>query len=146
MPVPRSMEEMAAEQARIRRQMESLQKDFEALQGSMGSLEGLEDDMKDLERQYQQGALSPEAEAKQKKILDKLLEAKESLRERKLDPERESKTGKQLPPQEPSASRPVEDEWEKQLRGLLENHEADLSPEDRQILERYYLRLAEEEP
>ena len=41
---------------------------------------------------------------------------------------------------------PVEEPWEKQLHGLLESHEADLSPEERQILERYYLHLAEDQP
>jgi hypothetical protein len=145
-PIPRSMEQMAAEQARIRRQLEQVQKEFEALQGSMGSLEGLEDDMKDLERQIEQGALSPEVEQRQKKILDKLLEAQKALRERKLDPERESESAKPAPPAESAPSKPVEDPWEKQLHGLLDDPEADLSPEDRQILERYYLRLAEEEP
>jgi hypothetical protein len=116
------------------------------MQGSMGSLEGLEDDMRLLEQEYQQGALSPEVEQKQKKILDKLLEAKKSLRERKLDPERQSETAKQQQPPPGPVPVPIEEPWERQLHGLLENHEGDLSPEDRQILERYYLQLAEEEP
>lgn len=146
MPIPRSMEQMASEQARIRRELQQLQQEFEALQGSMGSLEGLEDDMKDLERDYKDGALRPEVEEKQKKVLDKLLEAQKSLRERKLDPQRESQTAKPMAPAPPSPSRPVEEPWELQLHGLMEDHEADLSPEDRQVLERYYLRLAEEEP
>jgi uncharacterized protein DUF4175 len=145
-PMPRSMEQMAAEQARIRRQLEQIQKQYEAMQGSMGSLEGLEDDMKDLEKHYQQGALTPEAEQKQKKILDKLLEAQQALRERKIDPERESRSAKAQPPAESAPSKMVEDPWEKQLHGLLDDPEADISPEDRQILERYYLRLAEDQP
>ncbi len=146
MPMPRSMEQMAKEQGRIRRQLQKLQKEFEALQGGMGSLEGLDDEMRELERHLSEGALKPEIAERQEKILDKLLEAERSLRERKLSPERQSKTAKEQAPFQARSPEKPKELWERQLEGLLEDQESELSPEERSILEQFYLRLAQEEP
>jgi hypothetical protein len=87
------MQRLSQEQARIREQVEEIQKDEEQRHQMLGRLDQVQHDMKDVEEILASGQPSGELEEKQNRILSRLLDAQRSVNRRDFEPERESRPG-----------------------------------------------------
>jgi hypothetical protein len=87
---------LADEQARIRQQLEQIQKDEEAKRQMLGRLDQAQQEMKEVEEVLRSGATGGELEQKQQRILSRLLDAQRSLNRRDFDPQRESRPGEDI--------------------------------------------------
>ena len=90
------MRRMAEEQARIREQLEQIQREDETKRELLGRLDKAQDEMRDVEEVLRQGAMSGELEEKQQRILSRLLDAQRSVNRRDFDPQRESRVGEDV--------------------------------------------------
>jgi hypothetical protein len=84
---------LADEQARLRGQLEDIQKQDEARHQLLGRLDQVHHDMQQVEEQLRQGMPGDDLEERQTNILSRLLDAQRSLNRRDFDPQRESRTG-----------------------------------------------------
>ncbi|HYM81365.1 MAG TPA: hypothetical protein VEY91_08125 [Candidatus Limnocylindria bacterium] len=100
------LERMADEQARIRQQLEEVQKTEEARRKLLGRLDQTQREMKEVEEVLRSGAVDGTLEQKQQRILSRLLDAQRSLNRRDFDPQRESRPGEDVarstPPELPA--------------------------------------------
>jgi hypothetical protein len=87
------MRRLADEQARLRGQLEEIQKQDEARHQLLGRLDQVHHDMQQVEEQLRQGMPGEDLEERQTNILSRLLDAQRSLNRRDFDPQRESRTG-----------------------------------------------------
>jgi chromosome segregation ATPase len=96
------LQRLANEQARIREQLEQIQKDEESRHQLLGRLDQTQKEMKDVEEVLRSGATDGELEQKQQRILSRLLDAQRSLNRRDFDPQRESRPGEDIARQSPA--------------------------------------------
>jgi DNA repair exonuclease SbcCD ATPase subunit len=90
------MKRLAEEQARIRAELEQIQKNEQDKQELLGRLDQTQKEMKDVEEVLKNGSADGELEEKQTRILSRLLDAQRSVNRRDYDPERESKPGEDI--------------------------------------------------
>ena len=90
------LERLANEQARIREQLEQVQRDEERNRQLLGRLEQTRREMQEVEEALRQGPTGDDLEQKQQRILSRLLDAQRSTNRRDFDPERESRPGEDL--------------------------------------------------
>jgi hypothetical protein len=95
------LERMAAEQARIRSQLEQVRTEEESKRELLGHLDQTEREMKEAEEIIRQGAIDDELEQKQQRILSRLLDAQRSVNRRDFDPQRESRPGEDVARESP---------------------------------------------
>jgi hypothetical protein len=99
---PQEMQRLASEQARIRQQLEQLQRDDEAENKLLGRLDQAAREMKEVEEALRAGGSSPDLEEKQQRILSRMLDAQRSVHRRDFDPQRESRPGEDIVRRSPS--------------------------------------------
>ena len=97
---------LAEEQARIRAELESMQKDEERNHELLGRLDAARRDMKDVEQSLESGQPGDDLEQKQQRILSRLLDAARSVNRRDFNPERESRPGEDVARVSPGAIPP----------------------------------------
>src|SRR5439155_22603246 len=88
------LQRYAQEQARIREQLEQIQRDDETRHELLGKLDQAKHEMQEVEETLRQGTNAGELEQKQQRILSRLLDAHRSINRRDFDPERESRPGR----------------------------------------------------
>ncbi|HEY2955535.1 MAG TPA: hypothetical protein VGK89_09855 [Candidatus Eisenbacteria bacterium] len=96
------MERLAQEQARIRQQMEELQREDEARKKLLGRLDQAQHEMKEVEEALHDGLADGETMQKQQRILSRMLDAQRSINRRDFDPERESRPGEDVARRSPA--------------------------------------------
>ena len=96
------MERLAQEQARIRQQIEEMQREDETRQKLLGRLDQAQREMKEVEEALREGAVDGETVQKQQRILSRMLDAQRSINRRDFDPERESRPGEDVARRSPS--------------------------------------------
>jgi len=84
---------LADEQARIRSELESIQRDEQSRQQLLGHLDQAHRDMQQAEEQLRDGPPGDDVEQLQTKILSRLLDAQRSINRRDYDPQREAVHG-----------------------------------------------------
>ena len=99
---PQELQRLAAEQARIRQQLEQLQRDDETENKLLGRLDQAAREMKEVEEALRSGGTSPGLEEKQQRILSRMLDAQRSVHRRDFEPQRESRPGEDLARRSPS--------------------------------------------
>lgn len=90
------MERLATEQARIRQQLEQLQRDDESENRLLGRLDQTGREMREVEEALRSGAGLADLEEKQQHILSRMLDAQRSVHRRDFDPEREARPGGEI--------------------------------------------------
>jgi hypothetical protein len=87
------LERLAAEQQRIREQLEQVQRDEREERDLLGRLDQTQREMREVEEALREGRADGDLEAKQQRILSRMLDAQRSINRRDFDPERESRPG-----------------------------------------------------
>ena len=90
---PDQMRRLAEEQARIRAELEEIQRTEQAKQELLGRLDQTQKEMKEVEEVLKNGSADDQLEEKQTRILSRLLDAQRSVNRRDYDPQRESRPG-----------------------------------------------------
>ena len=137
--------QMAAQQEMIRQGLQEMMEQFEETKDLLGDMKALQDDMQGVEELLNQKQLNRPLVERQQEILSRLLDAQRSVRQRDMDPTRESKTGtlaqRRSPPPLPDAllerQRTLEEDV---LRGADDRYPAQY----RSLVEEYFRALARE--
>ncbi|MFI5371125.1 MAG: hypothetical protein ACHQ52_06160 [Candidatus Eisenbacteria bacterium] len=87
------MRRLAEEQARIRQELESVQRDEDRQRQLLGRLDQAQKEMKEVEESLENGQSLDQLEDKQTRILSRLLDAQRSINRRDFEPQRESRPG-----------------------------------------------------
>jgi hypothetical protein len=87
------MRRLADEQARLRAELEDIQRQDESRHQLLGRLDQARRDMQQVEEELRQGTPGADLEERQVNILSRLLDAQRSLNRRDFDPQRESRAG-----------------------------------------------------
>tara|TARA_B100000941_G_scaffold290925_1_gene276329 strand:+ start:208251 stop:211505 length:3255 start_codon:yes stop_codon:yes gene_type:complete len=138
---------MAAEQEMIRQQMKALQ---EKLNGQPdgekigNSLNEIIKEMEESELELVNKQLTQKLIERQKKLVTKMLEAEESMREQKIDPEREGETADNYQRKNPPAYEEYLKARENEIE-LLKTIPIELNPFYKKEVNDYFRRLSEEE-
>lgn len=138
---PEKLAEMAAKQEAIRQQLKEAHEKMKQEGGkALGDMEKVMDDMIQSETELLNRQLTHETMLRQQQILNRLLQADKSVREREYDNKRESKTGRELDkvsPEELSL-----EEYKRRLRQeLLKSNKLEYSNDFIILIEQYYKKL-----
>lgn len=133
---------LADEQARLRQELESIQRDEESKRELLGRLDQTRQDMQRAEEMLRAGQLDDQLEERQTQILSRMLDAQRSLHRREFDPQREARRGEDVARTSPA---PLPDallrENDRVRNGLLKA-DADRYPAQyRALIERYLQKL-----
>jgi hypothetical protein len=131
---------LAQEQARIREQLEQVQRNDEAERKLLGRLDQTQREMKEVEEIMRSGSGDALLEEKQTRILSRLLDAQRSVNRRDFDPERESRPGEDLTRTSPAELPPDLLRETDRLRLDLLKAEADRYPAQYRAFIEAYLR------
>lgn len=88
----KTMEELAAEQKQF---------SSEGKKAGLGSFDKIAEEMKQVQRDMEQGRINPETLERQERILSRLLDATQSVHKRDVEEKREGKTGKEYTRESP---------------------------------------------
>lgn len=133
---------LADEQARLREELESIQRDEESKHELLGRLDQTRQDMQRAEEMLRAGQLDDQLEERQAQILSRMLDAQRSLHRREFDPQREARSGEDVARTSPA---PLPDALLREndrLRNGLLKADADRYPAQyRALIERYLQKL-----
>ena len=136
------MRRLADEQARLKSELEDIQREDEAKHQLLGRLDQAHKDMQEAEEMLRRGDTGPDLEERQTHILSRLLDAQRSINRRDFDPERESRRGEDVAH---AAPEPLPESMLREndrLRLVLMKADADRYPAQyRALIERYLQRL-----
>lgn len=137
----RSLAEMAARQQAIREQLEKARQQMqENGQNGLGDLGKVADDMQESEQDMMNKQLTHETLFRQQQILNRLLQADRSMREREWDKKRESQTGRN--PEQASPEELSLDEMKNKIRQeLLKSNQLEYSNDFIILIEKYFKKL-----
>lgn len=135
---PKELGRMAAEQEMIRQQMKEAQEQLEEEgKPGLGDMKKVEKDMEQTEQEMINNMITQETLLRQQKILNRMLDATKSVRERDMDEERKSTTARELDRQSPAEL--TEKEKQDRLRyELLKSLEAEYNPALKTLIEQYF--------
>ena len=136
-----ALAEMAARQKAIREKlqqaMQQMKENGESVMGDMGKVS---DDMKQSEQDLMEKQLNAETLFRQQQILNRLLQADRSIRERDWDKKRESKSGRELEQADPDAL--SQEELKNRIRQeLLKSNKLEYSNDFIILIEKYFKKL-----
>lgn len=139
------MSQLAARQQALRRELGKLQQAMEqAGEGGGQNLKNITREMENVIRDLRQGHVSRRTLQRQRGIEQRLLDASRSIRKRELSRERESRTGDQTARSSPERLPGDLGNTESLIQSIRDKMKnADLSPEDREEMERYLDKLRE---
>ncbi len=138
---------MAAEQEMIRQQMKALQEKLEGQPNGEkigNSLSDIIKEMEESELELVNKQLTQRLIERQKRLVTKMLEAEESMREQKIDPEREGETADNYQRKNPPAYEEYLKARENEIE-LLKTIPIELNPFYKKEVNDYFRRLSEEE-
>ncbi len=137
------MRRLAEEQARLRSELEDIQREDQAKHQLLGRLDQAQHDMQDVEEELRQGLPpSSDLEERQNRILSRLLDAQRSINRRDFDPQRESRPGEDVARVSPAPLPAAMLRESDRLRLDLMKADADRYPAQyRALIERYLQRL-----
>jgi len=90
-----AMARLAAEQGAVRKSMEELAKEAGNLSEILGSMDKIVEDMKEVEKDFNQQNLNRQTIERQNRILSRMLDSQRSMREREYSQKRKAETGKE---------------------------------------------------
>lgn len=141
MPGGGQLAEMAAKQQAIREKLQQLQQQMEKEgSGTLGDMGKVAEDMDETVKELGNGDLTNETLFRQRQILNRLLQADKSVRERDWDEKRESNTGKNQTRKSPDEL--TEEELKNRIRQeLLKSNKLEYTGDFINLIERYYKKL-----
>ncbi len=144
-----SLGRIAGRQGKAQKTMQELadeQKQFasEGKKAGMGSFDKLAEEMKQVQKDLEQGRIKPETLERQERILSRLLDATRSVHKRDFEKKREAKTGKEYSRESPEEINLRLQEG-KTMRDLLKSIQQGYT-KDYEILIRKYFEALQKEP
>ncbi|MEL6843387.1 MAG: hypothetical protein AAFP02_09240, partial [Bacteroidota bacterium] len=137
------MGEMAARQEAIRKQLQEARDRMKQNgEKGLGDLDKIMQDMKDTETELVNRQLTAETLFRQQQILNRLLQADKSVRERELDNKRESKSGRELDRKSPEQLS-IEEYKNKIRQEMLKSNKLEYSNDFLILIEQYFKKLEE---
>ncbi|RMG26912.1 MAG: hypothetical protein D6730_08140 [Bacteroidetes bacterium] len=138
---PKKLQEMAAQQEAIRKQLKEAHERIKQEGGkALGDMDKITQDMIQSETELINRQLTHETLMRQQQILSRLLQADKSVRERELDDKRESKTAKELERKAPE-DLTLEEYKNKIRQELLKSNKLEYSNDFIILIEQYYKKL-----
>ena len=134
---------LAAEQERLRKAYEEIQKQLEQQQGGQLPGEGIPQKMEETEMDLVNKQITEETIKRQKEIVTRLLEAEDALMERDLDDERKGETAKDYEKEKPRAFEEYFQLKEQEIE-LLRTVPPKLFPYYKKEVTDYFKRLSEQ--
>ncbi len=134
---------LAAQQEAIRKMLEGVKEALKNHPQARGAVEGAQKEMEETERLMRQGKAGRELKERQERIMVRLLEAQQSIRERQQDPRRQAQQAK---PYSPASPPPVKSQaWREKLLKIKQEEELwRLPPLKRRVAEGYLRKLLEQ--
>ena len=135
------LSEMAAQQEAIRQRLQELHEQIRKDGGkALGDMDKVAGDMKQTETELINKQLTHETMIRQQQILSRMLQADKSVRERDLDDQRESKTGRI--DERKSPEQLTAEEYKNKIRQeLLKSNKLEYSSDFIILIEQYYKKL-----
>jgi hypothetical protein len=135
------LSEMAAQQEAIRQQLQELNEQINKDGGkTLGDMDKVAGDMKQSETELINKQLTHETLMRQQQILSRMLQADKSVRERDLDDQRESKSGRV--DERKSPEQLTDEEYKNKIRQeLLKSNKLEYSSDFIILIEQYYKKL-----
>lgn len=137
------MRQAAAQQEAIRQQLQDLMREgggnLDAQTRS--ALQRAVEEMRDAAREMRQGTISRESIPRQQQILQRLLEAEQSVNQRGREERREGRTGEEQDADRPSRLDIDRNPTERLRRDLIRALESGYAPDYQELIKRYFERL-----
>ena len=139
----RRMRQMGEQQEALRRQLQrAIEGGGEGLgPGDRSALQRVEDQMREAAQDLRRGRPDRRIAPRQQQILEKLLEAEESVNQRGREEKREAQTGRDRPDPERAAPPQTERPAERVRRDLIRALESGYSSDYQDLIKRYFERL-----
>lgn len=135
------LQQMAAQQEAIRKQLEEAQQRMNGENGgSMGDMDKVMQDMQESEQDLINKQLTSEMMERQQRILSRLLQAQQSVREQDWDDKRESQTGRNAEQKSPEELS-LEEYRDRIRQELLKSNKLEYSTDFMILIEEYYKKL-----
>ncbi|TAE50998.1 MAG: hypothetical protein EAZ89_10930 [Bacteroidetes bacterium] len=135
------LSQMAAQQEAIRKELEEAKKQMgEQGDKALGDLDKIMQDMKDSETDLINKRLTEETMLRQQQILNRMLQADQSVRQQEMDNERESRTG-QIADRKSPADLSKEELQNRIRQEMLKSNKLDYSSDFIILIEQYFKKL-----
>jgi hypothetical protein len=137
------LQQAAAQQEAIRQQLQELLREgggnLDAQTRS--ALQRAVDEMRDAAREMRQGSITRETIPRQQQILQRLLEAEQSVNQRGREERREGQTGEEQDADRPDRLNLNQNPDERLRRDLIRALESGYAPDYQDLIKRYFERL-----
>jgi hypothetical protein len=131
------LQQMRQQQEALRQQLEEMARSGELDAGTKSQLRRIAEEMEEVARQLDGGRITRETRERQQNILNRLLEARESINQRGKKPEREGQTGDDRPLDSPP-DLPEQEEIDRLRRDLIRALESGYAPDYQELIKRYF--------
>lgn len=139
------LEQMRNAQESIQRQLKQLNRNPAARGKMLGDLNKIAEQMEESIQELQRRQVDQRTIDRQQQILQRLLDAQKSLRERGEEKKREGREGRDVPRDSPGPLTPAE-EAEKLRRDLIRALESGYTPDFEELIKRYFELLQQQVP
>lgn len=137
------LNQMAAQQEMMRRQLRQLNRNPELRGKALGDLQRIANQMEETINELQNRQVNRRTMDRQRQILQRLLNATQSLNERGRERRREGQTGDQFNRESPGALTPSE-EADQLRRALIKALESGYAPDYEELIKRYFELLQQQ--
>jgi hypothetical protein len=131
------LQQMRQQQEALQQQLEEMARDGELDANTRSQLRRIAEEMEEVARQMDGGRITRETRERQQNILNRLLEARESINQRGKKQEREGRTGDDRP-QDAPADLPEQEEIDRLRRDLIRALESGYAPDYQELIKRYF--------
>ncbi|MEM8558124.1 MAG: DUF4175 family protein [Bacteroidota bacterium] len=141
------LEQMARQQQQLREQLQQLMEqgmEDGTLDAQLQSqLQRIAEAMEEAARELRSGRINRRTEQRQQQILERLLQAEESINQRGKKQEREGRSGEEYTNPDPPPLPPRDAEADRLRRDLIRALESGYAPDYQDLIKRYFERLQE---
>lgn len=131
------LQQMRQQQEALQQQLEEMARNGELDANTRSQLRRIAEEMEEVGRQMDVGRITRETRERQQNILNRLLEARESINQRGKKQEREGRTGDDRPQDSPSAL-PEQEQIDRLRRDLIRALESGYAPDYQELIKRYF--------
>ena len=140
-----AMARLAAQQQALKKTLEQLQQEFGERSEILGRLDGIGKEMEDVVKDFQKRKISRQTIRRQRKILQRLLDAQKSARRQDYSRRRKAETGKNYPVISPRAlPKNMGDKTIQIQRDLIRALKEGYSRDYQELIKRYFEALMKE--
>jgi hypothetical protein len=132
-----AMARLAAEQEALRKMVEELAKSFGRRSDILGRMEGMNKDMEEVVKDLQKN-VSRETIRRQERILNRLLDAQQSVRRRDFSRRRQSRTGVDIVRPGPASLPRAEDREDQLRRDILRIAKEGYTQDYQKVIRKYF--------